>query len=1339
MKSKNYNFYGLMITAIMVIITMNVRADHLIANGNISTNTTWGVVDSVLVTGDVTIDDGTTLTIDPGMIVSFQDAYRIFVNGRILAVGTETDSIKFTIPDTTGYAANTFTGWRGIAFNHTPTTNDSSKICYCILEYIKTYNNNGSGYNYWDGAIGCYYTDKLLVSNNEIRFSSMEPFLGGQFVNVGSAITIARSDIKISRNYIHHNRGFERGILYFYRGNVSFNDNVVCNNYLTASGGGSSYFYFGGTMSADLVDTMIFSGNTINNNYSENCGGGIHIYRAKNVSILYNRIQSNTSNQNGAGISLQIQKYYVPNIRIINNLVTGNMISDESAIIYRSGGGIAIWNFQEDTIPGSYQIINNTITGNSAEYGGGIYIHCNLQGDQMIYNNIFHSDSSEIAGDEIYLDSTCITTGMAVEYNFIPEGVNGIVLESGGVFNGTYYKLLDFDPGFTGAGQEPYALTQTSFCINYGRPDTTGLNLPLTDIIGNPRINGCLDLVDLGAYEFPGPSGLFPLSDIVDTDLQINCDTLHVLNNVSIQVAATLTIEPGVVVLFEGGAGFSVTGGLHAAGTPVDSIRFTISDTTGFYNNTHAGWAGIKFDHSSEQNLFSYCIVEYIKNEASPNGGVNFIYSESNISHSTFRNNRTSSGTVRYEHSGITFTDNNVLYNHASARGGGLYAWLNYYRHAIIKNNEFGYNSANIEGGAIYLKDNSYHCIISDNYIHDNTADQSGGGITYYSGWSGNVSIIDNLIVNNMVGASGNKGGGGLALDLMFSSINLVVSNNTISGNSSQLRGGAVYLHSISNMKFTNNLIYSNDADMDGDELYLEDLTNCTISNCNVQNSYSEIYYANDPYAFFDNLISTDPKFVGTGDHPYALQAISPCVDAGTPDTTGLFLPDVDYAGNPRIYAGYIPRVDIGAYEYQGDRATTRSALEFDGNFDYVSLDTLWGVSPNEFSVEAWIYPLSGDDEVIFYHGDNGEFQMGISGNAMRMSVKLAGEGWYEAVMPALPLNQWSHACGTWKRNDAVKLYVDGVLKASTPVPNAPLQDPGPAFQAKMGSYNNNGAWYNGKIDEVRIWNEALDVNRIRENLHLTLTGTEDNLYAYWPVNEFDGIHLTDLAGGNIGHFGGNCTYVESSAPLGMGASYLREVSATGPQPFYEADLDLYILEKTGTDTLVATKILYEPNILPEVTDSLFRSQYWILDHYGLGSFAAGLIIKPYEDLTQQDQENPGQIRLYTRAPICDTSWGFFDHATALNAITDEVGFDTITSGGQYIIGRAASTALDLKAFLEGPFNGSEMNTTLNSGGHLPLSQPYNQAPWYYSGTEAVTAIPNTDVVDWVLIELRDA
>jgi hypothetical protein len=75
-----------------------------------------------------------------------------------------------------------------------------------------------------------------------------------------------------------------------------------------------------------------------------------------------------------------------------------------------------------------------------------------------------------------------------------------------------------------------------------------------------------------------------------------------------------------------------------------------------------------------------------------------------------------------------------------------------------------------------------------------------------------------------------------------------------------------------------------------------------------------------------------------------------------------------------------------------------------------------------------------------------------------------------------------------------------------------------------------------------------------------------------------------------------------------------------------------------------------------------------------------------------------------------------------------------------------SSFSINLTALMEGPFNGSTMNTGLN--GILPLSQPFNpelpyfgnlMPDWYYTGSESVTTIPNSNIVDWILVELRDA
>ncbi len=71
----------------------------------------------------------------------------------------------------------------------------------------------------------------------------------------------------------------------------------------------------------------------------------------------------------------------------------------------------------------------------------------------------------------------------------------------------------------------------------------------------------------------------------------------------------------------------------------------------------------------------------------------------------------------------------------------------------------------------------------------------------------------------------------------------------------------------------------------------------------------------------------------------------------------------------------------------------------------------------------------------------------------------------------------------------------------------------------------------------------------------------------------------------------------------------------------------------------------------------------------------------------------------------------------------------------------AGSTTLNLKICLEGGYDAMTnlMRTDLRQQNLLPLSQPYNVAPWNYTGTESVAnaaAFP-ADAVDWVLVEMR--
>ena len=74
----------------------------------------------------------------------------------------------------------------------------------------------------------------------------------------------------------------------------------------------------------------------------------------------------------------------------------------------------------------------------------------------------------------------------------------------------------------------------------------------------------------------------------------------------------------------------------------------------------------------------------------------------------------------------------------------------------------------------------------------------------------------------------------------------------------------------------------------------------------------------------------------------------------------------------------------------------------------------------------------------------------------------------------------------------------------------------------------------------------------------------------------------------------------------------------------------------------------------------------------------------------------------------------------------------------EYIDNSSNNINVKAKLFLQGPFDTNAMTTILNQSSQLPNSQPYNSAPWNYNGNENLGSGPNSSMVDWVLVELRN-
>ncbi len=87
-----------------------------------------------------------------------------------------------------------------------------------------------------------------------------------------------------------------------------------------------------------------------------------------------------------------------------------------------------------------------------------------------------------------------------------------------------------------------------------------------------------------------------------------------------------------------------------------------------------------------------------------------------------------------------------------------------------------------------------------------------------------------------------------------------------------------------------------------------------------------------------------------SGEYPFSLDIGSPCIDNGTPDTTGLELPPWDLIGNERIWDGdgdEIAIIDMGPYEYGS------IPVGIEKPFENIDKTSVLRVYPNPFNTIA--------------------------------------------------------------------------------------------------------------------------------------------------------------------------------------------------------------------------------------------------------------------------------------------------------------------------------------------------------------------------------------------------
>ncbi|HYO77559.1 MAG TPA: hypothetical protein VE010_13950, partial [Thermoanaerobaculia bacterium] len=100
-------------------------------SGALTSSTTWTAANNpYVVTSTVTVNSGVTLTIEPGVTVSFNSGTGLTVSGTLRAIGTSMSRITFTSSAATPAAG----AWRTI-FLQAPATQLATEIAYADVLY----------------------------------------------------------------------------------------------------------------------------------------------------------------------------------------------------------------------------------------------------------------------------------------------------------------------------------------------------------------------------------------------------------------------------------------------------------------------------------------------------------------------------------------------------------------------------------------------------------------------------------------------------------------------------------------------------------------------------------------------------------------------------------------------------------------------------------------------------------------------------------------------------------------------------------------------------------------------------------------------------------------------------------------------------------------------------------------------------------------------------------------------------------------------------------------------------------------------------------------------------
>ncbi len=191
--------------------------------------------------------------------------------------------------------------------------------------------------------------------------------------------------------------------------------------------------------------------------------------------------------------------------------------------------------------------------------------------------------------------------------------------------------------------------------------------------------------------------------------------------------------------------------------------------------------------------------------------------------------------------------------------------------------------------------------------------------------------------------------------------------------------------------------------------------------------------------------------------------------------------------------------IERGSSQYLSISDGSQTGLDITGNFtieSWIKLESLPSDGQNYFIASKW---EDGD-----WANGSYEFRVRNAGGThyLTLSTSNGSTGNNPEVSWSPSTGTWYHVAVVYTTSGTAKFYVNGTQQGSTQTGLVTsIQDSGTSFLVGANDPSSPTNFFDGLIDDLRVWNTARTETEISDDKDRELNGNETGLVGYWKLN----------------------------------------------------------------------------------------------------------------------------------------------------------------------------------------------------------------------------------------------